>query len=911
MNKVITTETVTAYAVCSRKAVFLLRGNPKGSLHEYERVLSERAERRRQEYLIDLPNNELPALPFAKTETPVLSILNSAHIVASKELVASCDALVNKKPGRSGAHAYFEPHLVLGSHTVNSQQKLAIAFAGYVVGNINKDLPTTGSAVPFGSKPRRVQLSTLYPKVRSIITNLRQFINGSLTEPPPLYLNRNCVTCRYYDHCYHEAEAADHLTLLERMSPKLLRQYAKKGVFTVNQLSYLFKPRRRRKRSKKAQPSFNIQLQAFSIRMKKIYLYEPPTLKKQPIELYLDIEGIPDQDFNYLIGLLINECESTTKRSFWANTSEDECEIFQECINLLKQYPDAPIYHYGSYESRAFQKAGTKYNVDCTEIIARLVNVNSFIFGKIYFPTRSNRLKEFGKYIGASWSAPNPSGLQSIVWRNRWEDTGKDRYKEMLLSYNSEDCEAVCLLTREIQNLASSANVRPDVGFPTTSKTNTTEIGKDVHDIFDRILKSAHLEYEKKRIKLKSDDGCLPQKRAHSICRQRAPRSFPARVGKIINVPRKRKCINCPNQQLRTSKKFAEHVGIDLVFTNSGCRKKIIKHIGHFAGCPVCHYYHSPPGVKRLKGQVFGRGFCCWTAYMRIALRLPYQLIANVAEAMLFEHVSPSSAGDMMSRIAKEYDCTDKILRNRILRSSIIHTDETKINIRGVNHYAWVLTDGKHVLFKLSETRQISAIEPILDDYGGVLVSDFYPGFDSLSCRQQKCLVHLIRDLNDDLWSNPFNEDYETFAVTVRDLFMPIFHDVYRWGLKARYLRKHMKSVDRFYSRVIEVTERRSEIVDKYIKRFNRYRESLFLFLTEDGIPWNNNMAERALRHLSVQQKISGCFVGEGATEYLRLLEICQTCRFQDKPFLQFLLSGERDVDLFKFRKSGQKSVSP
>src|SRR5439155_26760291 len=48
------------------------------------------------------------------------------------------------------------------------------------------------------------------------------------------------------------------------------------------------------------------------------------------------------------------------------------------------------------------------------------------------------------------------------------------------------------------------------------------------------------------------------------------------------------------------------------------------------------------------------------------------------------------------------------------------------------------------------------------------------------------------------------------------------------------------------------------EVTQKYQKRFLRYRDSLFRFLEEDGIPWNNNMAERAIRHLAVQRKISG-----------------------------------------------------
>src|SRR5215831_18743129 len=75
--------------------------------------------------------------------------------------------------------------------------------------------------------------------------------------------------------------------------------------------------------------------------------------------------------------------------------------------------------------------------------------------------------------------------------------------------------------------------------------------------------------------------------------------------------------------------------------------------------------------------------------------------------------------------------------------------------------------------------------------YAGVLVSDFYGGYDACNCRQQKCLVHLIRDLNDDLWKNPFNQELEGFVSAVRDLLVPIMADVERFGLKRRHLHKH------------------------------------------------------------------------------------------------------------------------
>ena len=92
------------------------------------------------------------------------------------------------------------------------------------------------------------------------------------------------------------------------------------------------------------------------------------------------------------------------------------------------------------------------------------------------------------------------------------------------------------------------------------------------------------------------------------------------------------------------------------------------------------------------------------------------------------------------------------------------------------------------------------------------------------------------------------------------------------------------------------------ETTTRFRKRFERYRESLFCFLENDGVPWHNNTAERALRHLAVQRKISGSFSEKGAGDYLRLLGIAQTCRFQRKSFLGFLLSKSRNVDEYKER---------
>jgi hypothetical protein len=157
--------------------------------------------------------------------------------------------------------------------------------------------------------------------------------------------------------------------------------------------------------------------------------------------------------------------------------------------------------------------------------------------------------------------------------------------------------------------------------------------------------------------------------------------------------------------------------------------------------------------------------------------------------------------------------------------------------------------------------------------------------------------------LNDDLWKNPFNQELERFIGGVRDVLVPIMADVEKYGLKRWHLHKHTHVVERFYKSVILGGDSKCEVVQKYQKRFVRYKESLFRFLDEDGIPWNNNMAERASRHLAVQRKISGSFFRRVAIQYLVLLGLAQTCRFQGKSFLNFLMSRGKDIDEFRDKR--------
>src|SRR5262249_42530186 len=291
-----------------------------------------------------------------------------------------------------GKYSY-EPSIFVGTHSISKEQQLELSFAGHVLARLQHTSPAAGRIIGMDGKSHTVKLGASAKALRPLLEPLQEWTTVNSPTPPPLVLNKHCPLCPFQRMCQTQAEQEDNLSLLDGVTARVMRQYERKGIFTVKQLSYLFKPRKPKKRSRKPPPvTHKVELQALAIREHKIYLQELPTLSRQPVELFVDMEGVPDRGFYYLIGLLVCQGDTTEHHAFWANTDQDEHHIWQQFVEKIKQYPDAPIYHYGSYEPRAIATLAKRYATDAESITKRLVNVNRYIYGKVYFPVRSNGL---------------------------------------------------------------------------------------------------------------------------------------------------------------------------------------------------------------------------------------------------------------------------------------------------------------------------------------------------------------------------------------------------------------------------------------------------------------------------------------------------------------------------------------
>jgi len=253
----------------------------------------------------------------------------------------------------------------------------------------------------------------------------------------------------------------------------------------------------------------------------------------------------------------------------------------------------------------------------------------------------------------------------------------------------------------------------------------------------------------------------------------------------------------------------------------------------------------------------------------------------------------------MKNEMAEYYSITHNKILKRIISGNLIHVDETPIQLQDRLGYVWVLTSLEEVYYIFQESREVDFLKSFLKNFHGVMITDFYHGYDAFDCIQQKCLVHLIRDLNDDLYKYPYDLELKNLLNSFSNLLKSIVETIDKYGLKSEYLKKHENSVEQFFEYLFNI-DLRSEVANKYKKRFEKNKDKLFVFINFDGVPWNNNNAERGIKAIAKWRAlIKGQIRKIGVEDFCVLLSVYQTCNYKGINFLDFLLSKARDIDRF------------
>jgi predicted RecB family nuclease len=808
-----------------------------------------------------------------------------------------------------GKPAQFVPIRFVFRNKLTKDDRLLLAFDALVLSQVFGREVSLGKIIHGDDHATlKVKTSALVGEVRKRIVKVAELLSSP--APPDLVLNRHCAECEFQARCRKIAVEKDDLSLLAGMSAKERQKLRSKGIFTVTQLSYTFRPRRRPNGLRDKRENYHHSLKALAIREKKIHIVGSPELKIEGTPVYLDVEGLPDRDFYYLIGVRIGNGEAAIQHGLWADTAADERKIWREFLGILETIEKPVLIHYGSYETTFLKRMCNRHGDGAVRssalgAIQKPVNLLSIIFAQIYFPAYSNRLKDSAGFIGFEWTDRDSSGLHAIAWRHDCEHGHNTHAKERLLRYNSEDCLALKQLTEHLQFVLTSGN-QDLKGVVAVDNL----IGKDdfrcwgqrifAIDNFRTMADCAYFDYQRAKVFIRSNPE-MEHVRRRKLKRATA-RNRPNKV--IFLKPRQ--CWRCRTHDIvRDTDKWHQKLHLDLRFFPGGIRRWITEYRVPFCSCPRCN---TPCFPRSYKSKTrFGHDLVAWVVHQHLTNRLSFENLEFTLRECFGLHLPCPDIHGLKYQAARYYKRTyNQILKN-ILASRFVNVDETKMKLTKETGYIWVFTSLLDVAYVYRPNREGKFLHDLLKDFGGVLVTDFYSAYDSLECEQQKCLIHLMWDINKDLLQNPFDDDLKYVAVRFGVLLRNVIQTVDRFGLKARFLRKHTKDVVQFYT-AIELRQMTSQVAQHYRERLLKYREKLFVFLDRDSVPWNNNNAEHAIKPITKYRRlVKRAMRRKGLESYLVLMSIYQTCEYQGLSFLDFLRSRETDIHVFAESQRGRR----
>jgi predicted RecB family nuclease len=917
MAEKITRDVLESHLACSYKCHLKLAGQ-QGCKSNYESWLTDLRAREKVGSIANLIAHHRDREIIRESPLVVSTLKTGPAIILdgtyeSERFSLRFDGLI-KVQGPSDLGQFHYVPVLFHEGQIQATQRALLELFCLVLQELQGRAPSAALIWRSANKPATIRVSPDLRAAKSIMAEIKQVQTDA--SVPMLVLNDHCQACEFRDSCYAQALKEDNLSLLRGMNRLQITQLHNKGIFTVNQLSYTFKARRRPKRAKKSALVHHFPLQALAIRDKKVFVHGNPALSCAATRIYLDIEGTQESCSYYLIGIITIADGRQSCDAYWADSDsrQDQIRIFENLLEHLRHHETYSLLHFGSYETKALRRMKAYMTEtgqrEIDEALEHSINVLSVISPYIYFPTYSNGLKDIGRFLGYRWSDPFSSGLQSLIWRAEWLEGHSTHLKTKLIQYNHEDCVALKGVVEFIETAlreGGGAPLRVNNDDPVVYTDSLMTAGKDEWHLFGpanyaledfRVINPfSYFDYQR--------DKVFARNKNTKISKLGGKNKQPRKPNKIVEI-RASKCPSCHNSKIRPLSQCVHEV-IDLRFSRGGIRSWIVRYISWRYCCARCGTrFVSAKFQQHRRAPKYGSGLISWCIYQ---LLIGGQNLNRIHRSLcdLFGLSVPKGAVYKFKRTAASFykGQYEKILKT-ILTGSLIHIDETSINLMKEKGYVWVITSTDSVYFFYKKSREGSFLRDMLKKFRGVLVSDFYTAYDSFDIPQQRCLIHLMRDMNDDLLKNPFDDEFKSLAETFSSLLRTIVNTIDRYGLKKRHLNKHRKDANKFVERVA-VHNFTSDVARGYAKRINKYRNMLFTFLAHDGVPWNNNNAEHAIKSFAKYRRFADGVVTENTIkDYLVMLSVCLSCEYRGIEFLKVLLGdGKRG------RSMGQRGFPP
>lgn len=321
--------------------------------------------------------------------------------------------------------------------------------------------------------------------------------------------------------------------------------------------------------------------------------------------------------------------------------------------------------------------------------------------------------------------------------------------------------------------------------------------------------------------------------------------------------------------------------------------------------CPHCHRKITaafPPGIEHT--ITFGDNLKALLLYLRNADFMPFEQLTRFFKDIYALQLSPATMTKILGKASASLDGYTAEIRQDLLKSPILHADETGFRVKGERWWLHSLSNTHLTYYDIHRTRGSGATKEIgiLPHYTGTLIHDFWSGYTQYTCDHAYCNAHIIRELQ-----GIYDGYKQDWAREMRGLI----EEIYTYAVQEKGRSPiRLGELERRYDEVVERgmaenpppsstgkrgKKKRTKALNLLI-RLKAHKSEILRFMYGEGIPFTNNQAERDLRMMKVQQKISGTFRSvEGADVFCRIRGYIATIRKNGKSVFQAMRKLARE----------------
>ena len=298
----------------------------------------------------------------------------------------------------------------------------------------------------------------------------------------------------------------------------------------------------------------------------------------------------------------------------------------------------------------------------------------------------------------------------------------------------------------------------------------------------------------------------------------------------------------------------------------------------HGGICPCCaRRFKARPPQGLEPGSPFGPNLRAFAIYLRASHAVSFERLARLMSDLLGLDISEGALVNILGDSKNAFALQMSLIRAKLLSGSILQSDETGMRVGKKTWWAWVFHHDKECCFVIRPSRGKNVVEEFLGGYRPEFwVSDRLAAQMGWATKEhQVCLAHLLRDVQ--------------YAIDAGDnIFAPLVANLLRRAcaigrrreqLADATLRSYAAKLDNRLNELLRIAPKGTE-GQKLQRAIKKFRQNLFVFVTNRDLPPTNNRSEQAIRPCVTFRKVTNCFRSEwGAKLYADIRSVLETAR--------------------------------